>query len=310
MMQMDIKRFKVILWGLTNKRDSFRFIHAGFYDALKYSGVDVEWVADHPRNFIKLNSNTLVIAVDVDCKNLPFHPEATYVTLNILENSETGLRLLNSNNWFRIQEYTNSSHGLRDSEGSITRYRPEKKTLYMPWGTPWHEKQFMHNKNDATQSKNEYWVGAIWNDALNQGNIESITTYRKTLGEAGVKFKRVGGSRFRIGGLSEIENARKVQASRLGAAIVGNWQQTNEYYPCRLFKAVSAGIPPTSNLDARPVFGDTLLFSENIETLTHLALDESEEIRRDRAAEAQKMLRPYTYIESYKRILRMVNFEW
>lgn len=307
---MNVSKYKVVLWGLKNKRDSFRFIHSGFYEALKTEGIEVAWVPDNPRSQRYLGKNTLVFAVDVDSKHLSFNPETTYVTLNIREDSQTGMKIRESPNWFKIQEYTKQSIGIDDRDGSIALYRPEKKTLYMPWGTPLNKKEFQVDQVDSTNNKSEYWVGAIWNDQLNQGNVQAIAEYREALGLLDIKFKRIGGSRWKLGGLTELENATKVRSSRLGAAIVGNWQKENEYYPCRIFKAVSAGVPPTSNLDASRIFGETLLYSSNIGELVEMAISESADDRFLRARAAQEKIFNYTYYASYIRILRMVENSW
>ncbi len=302
--------FNIVLWGLKSKRDSFRFIFLGYYETLKRKGISVFWVDDLPKSLDVITKNSLVLGVDIASKHLLPVNGATYVTLNVQANSNLGLALQETGKWFKIQEFTNQSPGLADSEGSIAKFKVENKTLYMPWGTPILEKDFLPPFVPIKNSTKEYWVGAIWNDSLNQGNIDAISEFRRSLKKLGVQFHRVGGSRLRIGGLDESQNAQKIRASRLGAAIVGNWQKTNQYYPCRIFKAVSAGVPPISNLDARPIFGGDLLWNTNISELVDSAMAESKEDRRDRTLSAQEKIKNYTYLASLRRILRVVNDEW
>lgn len=300
----------VVLWGLKHKRDSFRFIFQGFYDALLKEGVTVSWVEDSPKSEGVIRKDSIVIGVDVASKHFAVISGPTYVTLNIQPESETGKKLSKQGNWFKIQEFTNRSPGELDSEGSIARFKLENRTLYMPWGTPASVDEFKKPLNLSLDMTKEYWVGAIWNDALNQGNTEAIETYRQALTDYGIRFKRIGGSRWRVGGLSEEQNAIKVRESRLGAAIVGNWQKENQYYPCRIFKAVSAGVPPTSNLDAHPVFRDSLLYQDDITKLVQHAMAESANDRIERTLSAQKLIERYTYKASFERILRMINADW
>ena len=304
------KNSEIILWGLLHKRDSFRFISSGFYDALNHQGLKVHWVDDNPRNAKFITKNSLVFGVDVASKFMPFVPGAKYVTLNISSETPIGKQLNKTNDWFLIQELTNRATGIKDRLGSVAKFDRDATTLFMPWGTPLSVEDFMTPEIDSSRSRIEYWVGAIWDDALGQGNRKAIENFRCALAKKGVKFKRVGGSRIRLGGLSEAKNAERVRASRLGAAVVGNWQKSNQYYPCRLFKAVSFGVPPTSNLDAKIIYGDTLLYSDNIAELVQMAFDESKTSRVERAREAQLLTRNYTYKASFERILRMVNNEW
>jgi|FLOH01.1.fsa_nt_gi hypothetical protein len=308
--EIDNPNCEIILWGLVRKRDSFRFISGGFYQALLRQGANVKWVDDLPANAGMINKNSLVFGVNVACKYLPFVEGAKYVTLNITNETMLGSKLENTKNWFKIQELTNHSTGDIDRFGSVSRLDKNLRTLFMPWGTPLFEEDFYSPEINTLTSKIEYWVGAIWDDSLGQGNRNNIYTYRKVLAEYGVKFKRVGGSRIRLQGLSETKNAEKVRSSRLGAAVVGDWQKNNQYYPCRLFKAASFGIPPISNLDARAIYGDTLLYSENIRELVELSMLESNLSRNERARAAQKLTINYTYKASFERILRLVNDEW
>jgi hypothetical protein len=305
-----MSHINVVLWGLRKKRDSFRFISQGFYDSLTRQGIDVRWVDDKTKYCSVVDKNSLVIGVNVAGDNIPIVEGSKYVTLNIEDQSEIGKRLAQTGNWYKIQEFTNRSIGTKDSLGSVVVYNSDKKTLYMPWGTPHAKNSFLKPVLNSDISQNEYWVGAIWNDALNQGNRESIDIYKTVLRKQGIAFRRLGGSRLKLNGLSESDNAFRVRASRLGAGVVGNWQKNNQYYPCRLFKAVSFGVPPTSNLNAVNIFKDSLLHSNNIEEMTELALAEGISSRIERTKLGQKLIEKYTYEESFNRIMRMVNDDW
>lgn len=301
---------QVVIWGLTKKRDSYRFIHQGFFDNLTRMGYQVNWVEDLWINREKVTPTSLVFGVDVAAKHLPYVPGAKYVTLNISPESELGSALKNTDSWLRIQEYTVKAKGLPDPKGSIAKYYDANRTLYMPWGTPVAQSEFWPPVAPDSQSKLEYWVGAIWNDELGQGNSTVIEQYRNSLSERGIRFKRVGGSRLFAGGVSERKNIELVRKSALGTSVVGTWQEKNQYYPCRLFKSVSAGVAPSSNLDAREVFENSLLYSDSIAELVELGLSEPKSKRLKRVIDAQKILEKYTYEASLKRIFRALRGEW
>lgn len=302
---------KIVLWGLNKGNDSFRHIYLGLYKNYLHMGKKIYWVADEKKSATAISAGDLVIATDRGAENLSLVSGAKYFTLNLDKKKGIGKRLWEYENSYYMQEYTIDAFGTPDSRGSVCLYAPDVRTIFLPWGTPVFEENFS-NFNDAREkSKMEYFVGSIWDNPEGQGNKTSLREYSRVLAKAEIKFKRIGGNRWGRKGISDEKSHNFVQQSRLGAAIVGNWQSQNKYYPCRLFKAISSGMPPISNLDASAIFSDAMVYDHDIEILTNRALSQSSREARLRFEEAKLItLKHYTYKAMISRISRVVTNEW
>ena len=302
---------KVILWGLKNGNDSFKHIYTGFQDNFLHRGNELIWVTDHPSSVSAIDSGDLVIATDRQYSNLKLKAGAKYFTLNLDKTQGVGKQLWEYENSYYMQEFTADAFGSPDSQGSICLFAQNIRTLFLPWGTPVFQENFDSFNVKRQENQDEYFVGSIWDNPEGQGNKTKLREYSRVLEEFGVSFKRIGGNRWGRKGVSEFKSRDYVRKSRLGAAIVGNWQAQNSYYPCRLFKAVSSGMPPISNLDATRIFGDSLLFNPDVKVLTKMSLSEKPTDALARLTAASEIVRDhYTYSAMISRILRVTNGEW
>jgi hypothetical protein len=205
-----------------------------------------------------------------------------------------------------LQVFTNDASGIAHWNTPFAILNSEIRCLYQPWGTPF-EFEKWQNSIPTNRTKTEYWIGAIWNNALMQGNSEVIAKFREALRANGIDFKRIGGSRIRISGLSDEKAATFIRKSTLGAVIVGDWQRSAAYIPCRLFKNLSSGIPPILNFDLESMFGGSQLFKSDVSELVTAALDESDSSRQQRLEESQFRARLFTYKEGINRILNSLE---
>jgi hypothetical protein len=302
---------KVILWGLKNGNDSFKHIYFGLQDNFLHGGLEVIWVTDHPSSVAAIESGDLIIATDRQYSHLQLKSGAKYFTLNLDKSQGVGKQLWEYENSYYMQEFTGDAFGSLDSQGSICLFAQNIRTLFLPWGTPIFRENFDPFNIKRQENQTEYFVGSIWDNPEGQGNKTRLREYSQILKEHGVSFKRIGGNRWGRKGVSELASRDYVRGSRLGAAIVGNWQAQNSYYPCRLFKAVSSGMPPISNLDATHIFGDSLLFHSDTKVLTNLSLSEKPLDALARLNAASEIVREhYTYSAMISRILRVINGEW
>jgi hypothetical protein len=116
-----------------------------------------------------------------------------------------------------------------------------------------------------------------------------------------------GGSRIKINGLSDSKNGELVRKSRFGATIVGDWQRNAAYIPCRLFKNISFGIAPVSNMKSPIFIKNKSGFTENIDELIDFAISENKKDRLLRFESARNDLRMFTYEENIQRILKVLQ---
>jgi hypothetical protein len=268
---------------------------------------DVYWLENSKRMNLSPIKRRLIFASGMASSNLPILPNTDYVLHNVhlTHNQKCASEILNSK-ILRLQVHTNDSAGEKHRDSPYISFDLENRTLFQPWGTPTprHEWRSLTNKN---LTNIEYWIGAVWNNKQNQGNSETIETYKKILGKYSIEFRRTGGSGFRKDGISEAKAADIVRESRLGAAIVGEWQRQSKYVPCRIFKNIAAGVPPISNGDYTDLFGSAQLFSPDIELLVQEAMSESTSSKQTRLEEAQQAARVHTYEANIIRIVEALR---
>jgi hypothetical protein len=295
---------RVAVWGLKNTRHSHRFIHKGFYENFIKLGFDTVWCDDGIK-YQNIDSDIFFVS-GVAAKNLKLQKKSNYIFHNInLTKSDVEFLDKYKVNYLNLQVFTHDSYGEKLGSPNIV-YDSNSNTLYQPWGTPQTFSEWQ-NYSPLNSSRFEWWVGAVWNNELNQGNMETINEYRQLLRKYGVLFVKRGGSKFSLDGISDSKNSRLIRKSRFGATIVGSWQKYSGYIPCRLFKNITFGIPPLSNMSAPLLLSDKSGFLEDIDELLNFAMNEGDKNRMARLDSARNDIRFFTYEESIKRILRIIE---
>lgn len=284
---------RVVLWGLrTTFNDTFYFIHKGLYETLKKLGVPVLWVDDQESNIDVIKHGDLVYGVDRAAKFLPARSDVKYCLHNI---SEQFIGKLNPKQYLAIQVLTldrflerrEQSRPLDTYLYGAASYDPIGNVLYQSWGTPMLARDFMAPMNFPLK-KSEYFVGTIWDNELGQGNTRVIAEYEKLLHAHQIQFKCVKGA-------PEFFNPIYVRHSAIGASIVGDWQRTHGYTPCRLFKAVSYGRIGAINSSGSKIQYPWAIANENIGELIEEILQMSDSDTKELIRFQQKALEQETY---------------
>jgi hypothetical protein len=295
---------KIIIWGLKNKHHSHRFIHKGFYENFKKLGYKTEWVDDSPSN--NNYQSDLVFASGIAINNLHLKENTSYIFHNVdFDEKRRDFLFKNRINYINLQVFTKDAKGILLDNESI-KLDEETKTLYQPWGTPLDPDEWWPYQ-PKNQTRFEWWVGAIWNNQLNQGNEKVILDYRKLLRRKKIFFARRGGSKFNKDGLSEKRSAKIIRNSKYGATIVGNWQYEFKYIPCRLFKNLSYGLPILSNMDKPNFLNSPEGFKHNLNSLLDFADNESERDRMKRFLVERNEISNFTYTKNINRLLKILK---
>jgi len=295
---------KITIWGLKNTRHSHRFIHKGFYENFIKLGYETNWVDDKPKNN-EINSDLFIVS-GIASKHIKFKKNSKYILHN-MNLSDSIMYNLNENkiDYLNLQVFTNDSNGEKlDNENTL--YNQSTNTLFQPWGTPLLPSEWREYV-PKNKSRVEWWVGAVWNNSLNQGNEGTIKLYKKLLLKNKIFLIKRGGSRFNINGISDLNNSRLIRNSRFGATVVGDWQYRSSYIPCRLFKNLSFGVPCLSNMMPPKSFNDKTGFVNNLAHLIEFAIAEKETMREDRFKLAREDLKMFTYAKNIERILRVIE---
>jgi hypothetical protein len=291
---------KVVIWGLKSVRHSHRYIHSGFYDAFLRLGHETYWVDDSEESQKLLSPGSIVIAVNVASKYLVKVKQVKYVLHN-LEPKSLGL----DTDYLNLQVYTNNSTG-ETIETPVIKFDQRSKTLFQPWGIAIPSQNWLSSRE--TRSSSEFWIGAVWQNDLGQGNKEEIELYKKVLKSNGIQFRKRGGTRWITReGISENKALQLVNQSAVGAAIVGRWQLEHSYIPCRLFKNIAAGAIPASNSNMGELLGISGVFDSQIGSLVDQALGISHQRAIALNEEAKRGIHKFSYENSIMRILQTLG---
>ena len=295
---------KVTIWGLRNTRHSHRFIHKGFYENFVKLGFETNWLDDKKTNQ-EIDSD-LVFVSGIASKYLKYNQNCTYIFHNMYFN-DSNLNVLNDKKikYLNLQVFTNDSKGEKLDNANIL-YDKITNTLFQPWGTPLLPSEW-YSYCQPNKSRIEWWVGAVWNNELDQGNLETIKKYKNSLLKYGILLIKTGGSRFKINGISDSHNSRLIRSSKFGATIVGEWQYKANYIPCRLFKNLTFGVPVLSNMAPPSFLQNQSGFINNLDQLIDFAINENEKNRIERFRLAREDIKSFTYRENIKRIFNIIG---
>ncbi len=232
---------KVVIWGLRRQYHTHRYIHAGFYQTLKRLGTEVVWADYNSSQANLIEAGDLVISAFVSGRGvsecfLPIKPGVFYCLHNFPANV---LEKIDRKYLLNLQVYTNAAEKSGEKWDAVTFFNKNTQTLYQPWGTnllPWEFGKPVYNTN-----KNVFFIGSVWDNALNQGNMNEINELKQALKAHGLRFWAL---RFIPVWLNKV----LIRHSRLAPAIVGRWQAENNYLPCRMFKNISYGQLGFSNV--------------------------------------------------------------
>lgn len=283
------KRFnKFVIWGLRNVNDTYRYIHSHFYTTLKKLNTKVVWVDDKKKHDSIIEKNDIVISVNIAGYNLPLKKNVYYCLHNFDEIGDIHSKLDPSKN-IRLQVYTNAAENAEEKWDEVTFFDKKTRTLYQPWGTnllPWEFKKPVFN----SKSPFVFWIGSVWNNELNQGNIKEIRMLKKILSKEKLKF-------IHLQNIPDFFNIFFVRMSRISPVIAGKWQVDNNYLPCRMFKNISYGQLGISNVKKfNDLFEGYSIKGNNIEELIENSLKLSPNKYKEITLGQQEIVKKHTYL--------------
>lgn len=294
------KRYKkIIIWGVKESRpgDSFHYIHLHFNNAFKHLGYEPVWVDDDKENRELVKPGSFVMGFNLAGENLPVIKNVDYCLHNFDEIGDIHGQIGKKNN-IRLQVYTDKSKKAKERWGDVRYFEPTTRTLFQPWGTDLMPEGFMKPVFPSL-SPLMFWVGSIWNDENNQGNIKDIEKLKAALKKNNIIFKQVR--------VEDKMATRLIRLSRIAPAIAGKWQVDNNYLPCRMFKNVSYGQLGITNVPKlQELFGDHFK-SNNIGLLVEKALSMPRAKAIEIINEQQQICQNYTYVSSIANIFRALE---
>ena len=296
---------KIVIWGLKKKYHTHRHIHKAFYENAEKLGYKVLWLEDEKENAKYIEPNDLIISAEPVGKmvpekfkfedyNLPVRDDIFYCLHNF---KDIFVNKINPDRLVRLQVYIKDRAEKADQKwGPVTYFDTKTRSLFQPWGTnllPNEFKKPVYNKNSLV-----FWVGSIWNNSLNQGNLREIDELKRILKENGLRFISL---RF----IPDWLNIFLVRLSRIAPAIAGKYQVDVDYLPCRMFKNISYGQLGITNVQKfKEILGDSFIDGKSIKEITSNALSLSKKEYINKVIAQQEIIKNYTYKNSLENIIK------
>ena len=304
---LNIKR--IIIWGLRKRWHTHRFIHKAFYENAKKLGYKTLWLEDDKKNQKYIQSGDLIISADPVGKmvpekhifeeyNVPIRDDVYYCLHNF---KDIFIEKIPKDKLMFLQVYHNIVDNIPDIEkwGPVTYFDKNTKTLYQPWGTDLLPEEF--KKPIFRKNKLVFWIGSIWNDTLNRGNLNEINELKQVLKKNNLIFTHL---RF----IPDWLNVFFIRLSRIAPAIAGKFQVDVNYLPCRVFKNISYGQLGITNIEKfRDILGESFIEGKNIEEIISKSLSLSKDEYSDIIKKQQEIIKNYTYKNALNNIFKALK---
>ena len=289
---------KYVIWGLrSSKSDTFRHIMRHYYETFQALGLNVVWVDDEAASKDIITPRSLVICPNMAAEHLPIVPGASYCLHNFHTIKTDYHKLIDPKLNIRLQVYTDEAKQADQKWNAVTYFDTKTRTLYQPWGTNLMPDKFL----EPTFCKWPimFWVGSIWNDEQNQGNLQEIAELRRVLRQHHIFFKQ-------LKNVSDETNIKAVRHSRIAPAIGGSIQVRTNLCPCRMFKNISYGQLGISNIQKfTEIMGDSSVYEGSMAATIERALKLSpEEYKATTAAQQKIIAQDHTYVSKLAKIMR------
>lgn len=288
---------RIVIWGLRLTNHTHRYIFLGYYNNLREAGLNVVWLEDTAENNNYIKDNDIVFVVNVASKNIIYKEKCFYVLHNV-EFAEDEQNRPCFDRTINLQVYT---HKAKQRFAEVISppfilWESGSRTLYQPWGTDVPPYRFSLPIPSKAKSNIFYWIGSIWNNELNQGNIHEIGQLKKILHSNGIIFKHV----FPVpsSGLVKL-------TQRSAMPLAGSWQVNSGYLPCRVFKNVSFGcLSMTNVVEFNEIFKGVISGSISEMIDAYKSLPSKELLERIRCQQEDN--KKYTYFSMLKNIFSLM----
>jgi hypothetical protein len=264
------KKFnKIVIWGLKKQWHTHRFVFEAYYRILQKIGIRVVWVDDKKENQGVIEKNDLIFTasgmtgkmvpekLSLADYNVPIRDDVFYC---LHAEKDLFIEKIKSEKRLELKYYSNESEKYQKIYEAV-HFDRTARTLYQPWGTNLLPEEF--KKPTFSKSKFVFWVGSIWNDKNNHGNLEEIAKFKDVLKKKGLWFVHV---RF----VPNFINTLLVRLSRLAPAIGGRRQVEINYLPDRMFKNISYGQLGFSNIEKfNDIFKDCNIYDADMEKMVN-----------------------------------------
>lgn len=305
-LKINSKKFnKIVIWGLKKQWHTHRFVFHAYNRILKKSGVPVVWVEDKKENQSIIEKGDLIFTASgmtgkmvppklkLEDYNVPIRDDVYYC---LHAENDFFIEKIKPEKYIVLRFYENESENCQKLYEAV-HFDAKTRTLYQPWGTDLLPEEF--KKPTFCKSKFVFWIGSIWNDKNNHGNIEEIEKLKASLKKHSLWFVKV---RF----IPNFLNTLLIRLSRIAPSIGGRRQVEVNYLPDRMFKNISYGQLGFSNIKKfSSIFKDCIIYDENMDTMINKVLSLSKEDYIDMIKKQQEICKKYTIAEHMNNIFKV-----
>lgn len=251
---MEFKQ--VVIYGHKLHSHTHSYIHNAFYRAFQNLNYNTIWLDDNDDLSGIDFSNSLFITEGQVCKNMPLIKGNKYILHNCYDDGMWNTINAQGIDYLKLQVYTDDVLNYTDAKllEPCIYHDSVGKIFYMPWAT-----DLLPDEISLTPSiqriNKAWWVGTMGTGTF--GNMTELSGFIHACKENGVEFEHANN-------LSVEENRQRIAQSYMAPAIVGTWQKSKGYIPCRIFKNISYGqFGITNSAQVQELFEGKLIYSEN-----------------------------------------------
>jgi hypothetical protein len=187
-----------------------------------------------------------------------------------------------------------------EEEKCIHADRPNT-TVWQPWGTDLMPDEIDPDNNMfRRQRSKDVWFIGTYGDG-NFGNKPQLDAFSNACRNRGMNFHIAGG-------MSTADARAKTENSYLAPSLQGQWQVTNCYIPCRIFKNVSYGqLGITNNPRVHELMEGMTVYDQDMALLLTKAIELIDSERgEDVVRKSMKLVRDkHTYVSRIKKLLSL-----
>lgn len=290
---------KIVIWGLKSTKSTFRYIFEAYEDIFKKLEIPYIWCDDSIINNQFIKKDNLVLGVDICCKQLSFQTDAYYCLMNCEINhaAKNGAK-----RWVNLRVFGESgSLQIGQILNNYTVYNKQDKILYQPWATNLLPNEFyspVYNKD----TKDIYWIGSIWNDKNNHGNLNEIAELKKCLIEYKMNFVHI----------MDVDTDKAIQyirKARIAPAIGGKIQALRNILPCRMWKNISYGQMGFSNIPLfQQIFPNCIPSHTSIREAVNFSLSLNEKDYKEITRNQQEIVSSsHTYLNRFETLFMILE---
>jgi len=286
---------KIILWGYKLYSHTNSFIYAGFKKAFEHMGYDAKWYFDEEDHSAENFNDCLFFAFEGQERNIPLNKTSRYILHNInpAKYIDAGCKVLSIQTFnkdvFAYDNIIKLSNCTGYLKGEIS------DIVFMPWATNLLPGEFNFDL-PKTRFNQCVWIGTFGDFTGTFQNGRQLQPFFDQCTAKGIPVIKIDpwGSP-----VSFEENYDLVRSSKLAPTIQGEWQVTNQYVTCRIFKNISYGnLGITNSKTVDGIFDGQIIYAPDSIDLFNKSIEaaNSDSVNENILSAMEEVKNNHTYI--------------